>query len=428
MIGSRDIDTNDTTLRPALLGGPPAVTLDASEANRWPILTAEDEEAVCAVLRDGNLSLHPVTRQLEDDYRELIGMPHALAHCNGTAALLAAFFALDLQPGDEVLVPSATFWASVVPMLWLGAIPVFCESEPRRLGLDPDDVERKITPRTRAMVIVHLWGMPCRMTRLRAIAEAHDLRIIEDASHALGASWRDRPCGSFGDISVFSLQGDKLAPAGEGGIFLTRDDAYMERATCMGDIMRILEIQGPARRFAGTSFGIKTRMAPLCAAVARTQLRSLPERMAQRTRNLVYLSERLEELGFDTYLAPPHVERVYFEFIVRYDEQRCGLPIDVLVKALQAEGCSIDAPRYPLVHQQPLFTEGRFADIARIDGRPDIEVPQYRPDALPVTESVNRELLRLPTFSRAETELLDQYADAFEKVLSNSESILKGIC
>lgn len=419
---------NDASTRPAVLGGPKAVTLDASDANRWPILTAEDEQAACAVLRDGELSLHPVTRELENDYREYLGMPHALAHCNGTAALLAAFFALELEPGDEVLVPSATFWASVVPMLWLGAIPVFCESEPRRLGLDPDDVERKITPRTRAVVVIHLWGMPCRMTRLRAIAKEHGLKIIEDASHALGASWRDRRCGSLGDISVISLQGDKLAPAGEGGMFLTRDDAYMERATCMGDIMRILELQGPSQRFAGTSFGIKTRMAPLCAAVARTQFRHLPERMARRTKNLVYLSQRLEELGFDTYLAPSHVERVYFEFIIRYDEQRWNMPIEVLVKALQAEGCSVDSPRYPLLHQQPLFTEGRFADIARLGDRSDVELPVYRPDALPITEAASREFLRLPTFSCAEPALLDQYADAFEKTLGNADAILKGIC
>jgi dTDP-4-amino-4,6-dideoxygalactose transaminase len=266
------------------------------------------------------------------------------------------------------------------------------------------------------------------MTRLRAIAEEHGLKIIEDASHALGASWRDHRCGSLGDISVVSLQGDKLAPAGEGGMFLTRDDAYMERATCMGDIMRILEIQGPSQRFAGTSFGIKTRMAPLCAAVARTQFRHLPERMARRTQNLVYLSKRLEELDFDTYLAPPHVERVYFEFIIRYDEQRWGMPIEVLVKALQAEGCSVDSPRYPLLHQQPLFTEGRFADIARFGDRSDVELPQYRPDALPITEAASREFLRLPTFSSAEPELLDQYADAFEKTLTNADAILKGIC
>jgi perosamine synthetase len=175
---------------PAILGGDRAVTLDQSAANRWPIITQEDEAAVLEVLRDGDLSTHPVVRYLEDDYRRYFGTRHALAHCNGTAALLAAFFAADLQAGDEVIVPSATWWASVVPMLWLGALPVFAESEEQRGGLDPEDVERKVTSRTRAIVVVHLWGMPSRMTELLAIARKHHLIVIEDTSHAQGATWR----------------------------------------------------------------------------------------------------------------------------------------------------------------------------------------------------------------------------------------------
>jgi dTDP-4-amino-4,6-dideoxygalactose transaminase len=410
--------------RPAILGGPRAVTLDASRAVRWPIVTEEDEAAVLEVLRSGELSLHPVTRELEADYRAATGRRHALAHCNGTAALMAAFFALDLQPGDEVLVPSATFWASVVPMLWLGALPVFCESEPVRLGLDPEDVTRKITPRTRAMVVVHLWGMPSRMTELLAIARHHGLRVVEDASHALGATWRGRPCGTLGDVGVFSLQGEKLAPAGEGGMLVTDDDALMERAVCLGDITRIWELGTPARRFAATSFGIKTRLAAMSAAVARVQLRHLPERNARRTANLSYLSHKLERLGLDTFLAPPHVERVYFEYVVRYRPAGPdGLDIDRLVEALQAEGCDVSAPRYPLLHQQPLFTEGAFARIARLSPAPDRPLPVYRPDALPRTESAQGQLLKLPAFGNAEPALLDQYALAFEKVLGHAEAI-----
>ncbi len=409
--------------KPALLGGPKAVTLDAAEANRWPIITEEDEAAVLQVMRDGDLSLHPVTQQLEDDYRAHFGRRHALAHCNGTAALLAAFFALDLEPGDEVLVPSATFWASVVPMLWVGVLPVFCESEPDRLGLDPEDVARKITPRTRAMVVVHLWGMPSRMTELFEIAERHKLKIIEDASHAQGATWRGRKCGTLGDISVFSLQGSKLAPAGEGGIFLTDDDALMERATCLGDITRIIELPTTAKRFAATSFGIKTRMAPLSAAVARVQLRHLPERNQRRGDNLRWLSERLEQLGFDTFQPPKHVQRVYFEFLIRYDPERWDLPTETLLEALRAEGCDIELPRYPLVHQQPIFTEGHFARIARLEDRPDLDLPTYRPDALPKTEAANRNLIKLPSFPSANQELLEQYARAFEKVIVHAKQV-----
>ncbi len=406
-------------LRPAMLGGPQAVTLDVKAANRWPILTEEDRSALMIVLEDGDLSCHPVTRQLEDDYRQFFGVRHALAHSNGTAALLAAFFALDLCPGDEVIVPSATHWASVIPMLWVGAVPVFCESEPERMGLDPEDLERKITPRARAMVVVHLFGMPSKMTELLAIAGRHNLKVVEDASHALGATWRGHKCGALGDISALSLQTSKLAPAGEGGILLTNNDEYFERAVCLGDVERIRVLETAAARFAGTSFGIKTRLSPLSAAVGRVQLRHLPERNAKRNENLLYLSEHLERFGFQTFLPPAHIQRVYFEYLIRYDVKRWGMPIEVLVEALAAEGCEVAWPRYPLLHQQPIFTEGHFARIARIeDGR-----AAYPCQALPETEALSRELLRLPTFPMAGVDLLDQYVQAFEKVLWHADKI-----
>lgn len=391
------------------------VTLDQTDANRWPILTAEDEAAVIDVLRHGDLSNHPVTHELEEDVRRRIGRRYALAHANGTLGLLAAFHAIGLKPGDEVLVPSATFWASVLPMLWVGAVPVFCEIEGDRFGLDPANVERKITPRTRAMVVVHLWGMPARMTELTAIARRHDLKIVEDASHALGASSRGIPCGAFGDVAVFSLQTSKLAPAGEGGILLTDNADLFERAICLGDIVRILELESPSRRFAATSFGIKTRMAPLSAAVARVQLRHLDERNARRRRNIEWLNTRLEELGFDTFPGPPHVDRVYFENLVRYRPERFGgLPLADVIAALKAEGCDVSHPRYPLVHQQPFFTEGHWKAIARLPETSDATI--CGPDDLPITAALQHNVLRLPSFPSATPGLLEQYADAFEKV------------
>jgi len=410
--------------KPAILSGPKAVTLEHSQATRWPILTEEDESAVLQVMRDGDLSCHRVTRELEDDYRRYFGVRHALAHCNGTAALLAAFFALDLQPGDEVLAPSATFWASVLPMLWLGAVPVFCESEMDRLGLDPEDAERKITSRTRAIVVVHLWGMPSKMTELFALAKKYNLKVVEDASHAQGARWRGRQCGTLGDVSVFSLQSSKLAPAGEGGILLTNDDTIMERAICLGDIERIRELDSPSRRFAATSFGVKTRMAPLSAAVGRVQLRHLDERNSHRNDNIEYLSERLERLGVQTFKSPAHIRRVYFEYLVRLPAS--PMPRDLLVRALQAEGCEASLPRYPLLHQQPIFTEGLFARIARLDGIGDGNVPRYAEDDLPKTTRANMELLRLPSFPNTNRALLDEYAFAFEKVLANADAIMAG--
>lgn len=411
--------------RPAILGGSKAVTLDGLKANLWPIITDDDVAAVTDVLRSGELSLHKITHGLEEDYRSWLGVNHALACCNGTSAIFAAMHAFGLQPGDEVLVPSATYWASVMPVLWCGAVPIFCESEPDQLGLDPDDVEKKITPRTRAMVIVHLWGMPSKMDALLRIAERHNLKVFEDASHAHGAKWQGRLVGTLGDAAVFSLQTNKLAPAGEGGILVTNNDGIHEHALCLGHFERILHLQTPARRFAGTGYGMKHRMAPLSAAVARTQFQHMAERNARRNTNIEYLSRRLEKLGINTFLPPADVERMYFLFIVQNDESRTGLTTDRLVAALRAEGCDVVKPKYPLLHQQPAFTEGRFIEIARLQSLPRETLPTYRPDALPRTTAANATLIQLPSFPSADRPLLDQYAKAFEKVLAAAPDIAR---
>lgn len=413
--------SSDKINLPAILGGIPSVNLDHDPVNKWPILTRDDEEAVLQIMRDGNISTHPVIRELEKAYAEITGRSYSLAFNNGTAALLAAFYSIGLRPGDEVLVPSATFWASVLPMLWVGAVPVFCESEKERMGIDPTDLERKITQNTRAIVVVHLWGLPSKMTEIFNIAKNYDLKIIEDASHAHGAYWRGRPCGSLGDISVFSLQGDKLAPAGEGGIFLCNNYEYYEKAVCLGDITRIIELQTQAKRFAATSFGIKTRIAPLSAAIGCNQIKKLKDHNEQREKNIKYLSYKLEELGFYTFLPPDHIKRVYFEYLIRYDETKYPLSIALLSKALNKEGCQVRAPRYPLVHQQPFFTEKIFKNILRLSS--EHQLPSYENCLLPFTESANASLLKLPSFPGPDNGILDQYAHAFKKVMNNSKKI-----
>ena len=392
--------------------------LDHGLAEVWPILTEEDEAAVLRVLRDGDLSTHPVIGELERAYEQRFDRRHAIAHNNGTSALLAAFFALDLEPGDEVIVPAATWWSSVLPMVWLGLVPVFADCEPDRLGLDAADVEAKVTPRTRAIVIVHLWGLPSKLTSLLAVAEKHNLRVIEDASHAHGATWRGRPCGSFGDVSVFSLQGGKLAPAGEGGVLLTDDDGLRERALLLGDVTRIQKLDTAQRRFGATGFGHKTRIAPLSAAVAAVQLKHLDARNRERNANIESLSRRLESLspGLHAFLPPAHAERVYFEFLVRNDEAATGVSTDTLIERLAASGCHARHSRYPLLHQQPVFTEGHATRLARLPA--GVDPPDHAGVSLPVIERLNGTCVALPSFHRCEPALLDAYAEAFAAALA----------
>src|SRR5262245_58536319 len=246
-----------SSARPAILGGQPSVTLDQTEANRWPIITQEDEQAVLRVLRSGQISISDETAALEEDYKTWLGVKHAVAHCNGTSAILAALHAFDIGPGDEVIVPSATWWSTVMPVVHLGGVPVFAETEERCISLDLEDVERKVTPRTKAIVVVHLFGMPSKMNELIAIAGRRKLRILEDASHAHGAMYHGKPVGTLTDAAVFSMQANKLVPSAEGGMFLTNGAELWEKVIRFGHYERLLAMQTPSKRFAATGFGYK---------------------------------------------------------------------------------------------------------------------------------------------------------------------------
>ena len=391
----------------------PWINEDLSSVSQWPRFTSKAEEAVLKILRDGDVSTHPVIHELENDYAAFTDRKYCVAHNNGTSALMAAFNALNLEAGDEVLVPTATFWASVLPMVWNGLVPVFCESESDTLGICPDDMRKKITDKTKAVVIVHLWGLPCKMKEIRELCDEFNLKIIEDASHAHGASWHGEKCGNLGDISVLSLQGDKLAPAGEGGFLLTDDYDYWERVICFGDITRIIQLESPQYRFAATSMGIKTRIAPLSAALGRVTLEELEENNSLRNKSHLFLSRKLEALGFDCFLPEAGVERVYFEFLIRHRSE--SFDVEKFINILQEHKVEVGRPRYPLLHQQPFFNEVSMTNIGRYPS--SVQIPKYAEQSFPITERENMRMIKLPNFCSYNEVLLEEYAKAFERAL-----------
>src|SRR5687768_3625899 len=174
----------ETSEELALLGGPKAVTQDEPDLFHWPIVTREDEEAVVAVLRAGTMSNTALTMEFEKEWGTYQGTKYNLAHCNGTNALLSAMYGAGVGRGDEVIAPSLTYWASALPAYVLGATPVFADIDPESLCIDPADVERRISPRTRAIVVVHYCGYPCDMDRIMEIANRRGVKVIEDVSHA----------------------------------------------------------------------------------------------------------------------------------------------------------------------------------------------------------------------------------------------------
>ncbi|MGB9717038.1 MAG: DegT/DnrJ/EryC1/StrS family aminotransferase [Thermoproteota archaeon] len=201
----------------ALLGGSKTVRSEPGDIFAWPIITREVEEAVLEVLRAGKMSDVDVTQKFEEEFAQWLGVEYALAHNTGTAALHSAMFGIGIGKGDEVICPSITYWASCLQVYSLGGTVVFADIDPETLCIDPMDIEHWITPRTKAIMVVHYLGMPADMDAIMKIAERNGLMVIEDCSHAHGALYKGRMVGTFGDVAGFSLMSGKSLACGEGG-------------------------------------------------------------------------------------------------------------------------------------------------------------------------------------------------------------------
>lgn len=247
-------------------------------------IDAEEEAAVLETLRHKRLFRYAgpgdspsKVAALEEAFVAHMGAAHAVAVTSGTAALICGLRALGIGPGDEVIVPAYTWIASATAVLAVGAVPIIAEVD-ESLTLDPADVAAKITPYTRAIMPVHMRGVPCRMEELTALAQKHDLRIIEDTAQANGGSYRGRRLGTWGDVGCFSLQFNKIITAGEGGMVLSHDETLWKRALMFHDVISGRRQDFPSEELLwGTNF----RMPELTAAVALVQLRRLEGLLAQ---------------------------------------------------------------------------------------------------------------------------------------------------
>ena len=365
--------------------------------------------------------------EFERSFAALCDTKYALAMNSGTAALHSAYFAVGVKPGTEVIVPSYTFFASVAPVLQCGGTPVFCDIDERTLTADPDDVERRITPRTRAICVVHMWGNPARMDRFAEIARRHRVALIEDCSHAHGAAYRGRPVGSWGDIGCFSLQGEKAVTGGEAGVAVTSDPALFDTMLVLGHYGRLKNGQ-VAGTFEtdGLAFGLKYRPHLYAMVLACGSLSRLDELNRRRRRNYEILSAELEScLAVRAVGAYPDATRGGFlEFIVKYDPARAGdWSRERFIKAARAEGVPIGRERYAaigagggLLHESRLFTT---RGLSRFEGQPDVQTPVPQAgdrDSLPATRGLADRLMTLPAFTKVPERFVRQCARALRKV------------
>ena len=320
-------------------------------------LTAREWDAVKQVLKSGRLRAGRIVEAFEAEFARAAGARHAIAVNSGTSALFLAYRAL-LKPGDEVIVPDFTFVATASMALAAGARPVFADVDAETFNLDPADVERRITPRTRAIAPVHLYGQPADIRALTRLARRHHLRIIWDAAQAHGATYAGLDIGSFPDVVCYSFYPSKNITTGEGGM-LTTSNAALTAA------LRLARSHGERRRYQHVSVGFNFRLTDFAAALGREQLRTLPAALAKRRRNAAFLSRALSGVPG---LHVPNVSKdsghAFNLFTVRLDSKALGMSRARLQAALARRGIE-SAVHYPLpLHRQPIFRGfGRDADF-----------------------------------------------------------------
>jgi dTDP-4-amino-4,6-dideoxygalactose transaminase len=341
----------------ALMGGSPTKT---TEFPAWPYYDEKEEKILMDVLHSGVWWRTPGTQTLEFEqkFAAYQQAKHGIACTNGTAALEMAVAGLGIGMGDEVIVPDFTFVASASAVLFAGAMPIFVDIDPETYCIDPDKVEAAITPRTKAVVAVHLAGHPADLDRLLEICRIHNLDLIEDCSHAHGSEWKGRKVGAIGSVGTFSFQASKLMTAGEGGMVITNDDNLEVRIRSVHDCGRM-----PGRWFySHYIYGSNYRLSEWQGAVLTQQLSRLEEQAARRSQNAAFLNQALAEIdGIRPQKYDGRLTRHgHYCYIFHYDPRAFdGLPCERFIEALNAEGIPTQAS-YPPVHLLDLFQNGEF--------------------------------------------------------------------
>jgi perosamine synthetase len=413
----------------AMFGGPRAVNreLAASAAVRWPIVTDAVRESIGRILDHGRFtSVGAGGREvelLEAEWAAFTGTSHCAAVASGTAAIELVLAGLGIEPGAEVIVPALTFIGSAVAPVQRLVVPVFVDIDPVTFNLDPEAVRAQITPRTQAIMAVHLHGLPCAMDQLRDIARLHGLRLIEDAAQAHGATWGNRRVGAIGDAAAFSLNPSKNLPTcGEGGLVTTADPAVHERVVRQRQFGEDLSGE---RDYLSLLLAGNAKPSTINAAFTRCQLRRLPEWDAAREHNVQAFLGRLAGLpGLALPVCPPDRTHAWHMLRFRFDPTAMGCPEvppaalrTIMQRALRAEGVPVSQYQRLPLPAQPAFRTGEgFGGYPwRLPG---IRRRAYRAGDYPATVAVLADSL---TFQRwhlnpASGPALDQCADAFHKV------------
>ena len=350
-----------------------------------PWIGDAEKQAVLDVLESGMLVQGPRVKALEERFAEVCGTRYAVATSSGTTALHVALLAHGIGSGDEVITTSFTFIATVSSILFTGAKPVFVDIEEETFNLNPALIEEAITPRTRAIIPVHLYGHPCDMDAILDIARRRDLVVVEDAAQAIGARYKGRPVGGFG-TGCFSLYATKNVMSGEGGMITTNDEEFADKC-------RMLRSHGSRRRYYYEFLGYNLRMSDLHAAIGLTQIGRLDEFTARRRANAAYFNERITSVIIP--IVRDGCEHVWHQYTVRVTD---GRDRDAAMRQLNEAGVGTGV-FYPV----PLHQQGYIREIV---GRV----------SLPVTEQMAREVISLPVHPQLTEADLEKIVDEVNRL------------
>lgn len=396
----------------ALTGGNPAVTLQPSP---WPISGDQEIEWMTEVVRSGKWSwMGPHETAFIEEFRQFLGANHAMCVSNGTVSIQCALQAVGIEPGDEVIVPGLTWVATAQAAFDIGAQVVFADIDPETLCIDPDAAAVAITPRTKAIIPVQLYGCMCDMDALGELARKHDLRIVEDVAHQHGSQWRGVCAGALGDAGSFSFQQSKVLTCGEGGFVTCRDEEAFQTAFAL---KQVGWTPPPEMKPAG-HYGHNYRITEMQCVLLRGGLSRLAEQTEQRDANVQYLAAGLERIGGPLRAArrdPRITRQAYYAMTMVFDPQKAeGITRDQYLQALAAEGFNASGP-YDPVYRNPLLN--LYDRTSPIPYRPD--VPQdYAALRLPGCEQAKNETAVVMSHTRllAERAYMDQLLEAVEKV------------
>ena len=360
---------------------------------RYQALQADFDAAIARVVASQRFIMGPEVTSFEEEVASYLGANHAIGCASGSDALLLALWALEIGPGDEVITTPFTFFATAGAVSRLGAKPVFVDIEPGTFNIDPAAVEAAITPNTKAVIPVHIFGLPANMDALLEIGERHGVRIIEDAAQSIGATWRGRQTGTLGDFGCFSFFPSKnLGCWGDGGLVTAMEDDIAE-------VVKQLRVHGNyPRKYYHARVGCNSRLDAMQAAVLRVKLPHLDSWGAARRDKVAGYKARLADRGLSEQVRfqeiPDEAVPVYHQCVVRVPRR------DDLMAHLKSKGigCAIYYPR-------PLHMQECFADLGQVEG------------SLPVTETACAEVLALPVFPELSGDQQDEVVDAIAEFL-----------